>query len=244
LFLTMPKHTFAKSRFRRNLQDYSGKTNWLKAAVLGANDGIISIAGLVIGVAGATDSKSAVLTAGLAGIAAGALSIAAGEYVSVSTQRDSEKALLVREKRDLREHPEEQLEDLTAAYEDEGLSPKEAATVARELTKANALVAHADVDFHLDTRHLASPWGSVFASAGSFIIGALIPLVFIMLPPQDYTVPVAFVSVIVALVVTGLISAKASGAPMLKSTSRVVMGGAAAMVVTYLLGNVFRITGA
>jgi VIT1/CCC1 family predicted Fe2+/Mn2+ transporter len=240
----MNKHTPIRSRFHRNSADLSGKTNWLKAGVLGSNDGIISISGLVIGVASATDSKTAVLTAGLAGIAAGALSIAVGEYLSVSIQRDSENTLLAGEKRELRIHPKEELNDLVSVYVSEGLSVKEAEVVARELTKANALAAHADVDYHLDTKHLTSPWASVFASAGSFIVGAFIPLIFIMLPTKEYTVQVAFISVIIALIVTGIISAKMSGVGIIKPTLRVVIGGAAAMTITYMLGNLIRLAGA
>jgi len=240
----MTHQKIIKSKYKPYDKNTNEKSNWLRAAVLGSNDGIISIAGLVIGVAGATNSKTAVLTAGLAGIVAGALSMAAGEYVSVSTQRDTENALLDREKKDLVQHPEEELNDLIVAYEADGLEPKIAKTVAIELTKANAFAVHADVDFHIDPKNLTNPWSSVFASAGSFVAGALIPLVVIMLPVEAYTVPVTFIAVIVALTVTGILSAKISGTSnIFKSTLRVVAGGAIAMIVTYVIGNIFKIAG-
>ena len=217
--------------------------NRLRAAVLGANDGIVSIAGLVIGVAEATQSKTAILTAGLAGIIAGAMSMAVGEYISVSTQRDTEESMLNKERKDLRNHPKEELEDLARIYRSEGLSTETANLVARELSEKNALEAHADVDLHIDMKNLTNPWSSMLASAGSFVLGAIIPLVAIMLPVGNLTTPVTFGAVIVALFIAGIISSKASGANIAKSTLRVVIGGAIAMTVTYLIGNLFKIAG-
>jgi len=240
----MKNHKIMKSKYKPYAIDTNEKSNWLRAAVLGSNDGIISIAGLVIGVAGATQSKTAVLTAGLAGIIAGALSMAAGEYVSVSTQRDTEDALLAKEKRDLAEYPKEELADLVSAYEADGLEPKIAKIVATELTKVNAFEVHADVDFHINPKSLTNPWISVFASAGSFTVGATIPLIVIMLPVEAYTVPATFIAVIFALTITGILSAKISGANIFKSTLRVVIGGAVAMTVTYIIGNLFKVIGA
>lgn len=231
-----------KSRYRRN--STNERSNALRAAVLGANDGIISIAGLVIGVAAATDSPQAVLTAGIAGILAGALSIGAGEYVSVSTQRDVEKSLLLKEKRDLRDHPKEELELLTEELEVEGVGPRRAKHVAQELTAANAYLVHAATDFHIDPAHLTNPLSSVIASSGAFIVGAIIPLSAIMLPTGKYTEIVAFGSVIVALTLSGMTSSYISESPnKLRSTLRVVMGGIIAMIVTYALGTVFHTTG-
>jgi VIT1/CCC1 family predicted Fe2+/Mn2+ transporter len=241
--MVMPSHKIIKSKYKPYAINLNEQSNWLRAAVLGANDGIISIAGLVIGVAEATQSKTAILTAGLAGIVAGALSLSAGEYVSVRTQRDTEDALLAKEKRDLIEYPKEELADLVSAYEADGLEPKIAKTVASELTKVNAFTVHADVDLHLDPKHLTSPWSSVFASAGAFVVGALIPLIFIMLPAKAYSVPVTFISVIIALSITGVLSAKFTGANVIKSTFRVVLGGVVAMVITYAIGNLFKIVG-
>jgi len=240
----MSTHIITKKQYKPNVFNKNHKSDWLRAAVLGSNDGIISIAGLVIGVAGATQSKAAVLTAGLAGIAAGALSIAAGEYVSVSTQRDTEEALLAKEKQDLINYPQEELADLVTAYEADGMDPKMANAVANELTDFDAFATHADVDLHIDPKNLTNPWSSVFASAGSFVLGAMIPLIVIMLPVEAYTVPITFVSVIFALIITGVLSAKVSGAHVMKSTLRVVLGGAVAMIITYILGNLFKIIGA
>lgn len=217
--------------------------NGLRAAVLGANDGIVSIAGLVIGVAGAGASKVAILTAGLAGIVAGAMSMAAGEYVSVSTERDSEKSMLDHEAQELRDHPTEELQDLEKAYEAEGLSRAKALHVAKEMSAGDIFKVHAEVDLHIDPKHLTSPWSSVFASAGSFVVGAIIPLSAVMIPTGGYDVPVTFAAVILALTITGALSAKASGAKVSKSILRVVAGGAIAMIVTYVIGNVFHIAG-
>ncbi len=232
-----------KKKYQLYEKNLSQQSNWLRAAVLGSNDGIISIAGLVIGVAGATQSKTAILTAGLAGIVAGALSMAVGEYVSVSTQRDTENALLAKEKRDLVEYPQEELADLVSAYESDGLEPKIAKAVAVELTKVNAFAVHADVDLHIDPKNLTNPWSAVLASAGSFVVGAIIPLIIIMLPVGEYTVVVTFVSVILALTLTGILSSRISGANVFKSTLRIVLGGAIAMTVTYVIGNLFKIIG-
>ena len=239
----MVSNKIRKSKYKSRVYNINEQSNWLRAAVLGSNDGIISIAGLVIGVAGATQSKSAILTAGLAGIVAGAMSIAAGEYVSVSTQRDIENALLSKERQDLVNHPKEEIADLISAYKAEGMDSKIAKIAAEELTRVNAFAAHADVDLHIDPNHLTSPWSSVFASAGSFVVGALIPLIVIILPAEEYTVPITFVSIIVALTITGVLSAKVSGANVFKSTLRVVIGGAIAMTVTYVIGSLFKIAG-
>lgn len=235
------KKIWSNSNLNINLNKQESR---LRAAVLGANDGIVSIAGLVIGVAEATQSKTAILTAGLAGIIAGAMSMAVGEYVSVSTQRDTENALLAEERRDLADHPQEELADLASIYKSEGLNSRTAMTVAKEFTEADAFTTHAETELHIDPKNLTNPWNSMFASAGSFVSGALIPLIAIMLPTGYFTVPVTFVSVVVALIVAGIISAKASGSSIRRSTLRVVIGGSIAMIVTYAIGNIIRITGA
>lgn len=215
----------------------------LRAAVLGANDGIVSIAGLVIGVAGAGQSKLAILTAGLAGIVAGAMSMAAGEYVSVCTQRDSEKSMLSHEKQELLDHPKQEFQDLVKAYEADGLSKSEATDVAKEMSKGNVFKVHADIDLHIDPKHLTNPWSSVFASAGSFVLGAIIPLIAVMIPIDGFDVPITFGAVIFALIITGTLSAKASGAKVSKSVLRVVLGGVIAMTITFVIGNIFHIAG-
>ena len=161
----------------------AGRLNWLRAGVLGANDGIVSTAGIVIGVAGATANRSVILTAGIAGLAAGALSMAVGEYVSVSTQRDTERALLAKERRELHEMPDEELAELTEIYVGKGLSPDVAALVARQLTDHDALGAHAEAELGINPDELSSPWHAAFASLVAFTVGALLPLLAIALPP-------------------------------------------------------------
>lgn len=232
------KRKHLAKQFSRNRLDE--RSNILRAAVLGANDGIISIAALVIGVATATESSEAVLAAGIAGILAGAVSIGAGEYVSVSTQRDVESSELKKEKEDLKKHPKEELELLTEEIEAEGVGPIKAKRIATELTEANAYLVHAATDFHIDPKHLSSPWSSVIASSFSFVLGALIPLGFILLPIGLYTEVVVFVSVIIALTISGIISSVLSDTPRpIRSTLRVIAGGVIAMVATYALGTLF-----
>ena len=219
------------------------KLNWLRAGVLGANDGIISIAGLVIGVAGATSSHLVILTAGIAGIIAGAISMAAGEYVSVSSSRDSEKALLKMEEYELKHFPKEELEELTCIYEDKGLSRQTALRVAKELTEKDAMKAHFDAELGIDPNDLTNPWHAAFASCIAFLSGAIIPLLAVLLPPASIRIPFAFTSVIVALILTGTISAKIGRANVLRAVFRVVLGGALAMAVTYGIGRLFNVAG-
>lgn len=219
------------------------KLNWLRAAVLGANDGIVSIAGLVLGVAGATNSSTVILTAGIAGIIAGAISMAAGEYVSVSSSRDSEKALLEKERYELKTQPEQELKELAEIYKKKGLSKKTAMQVAKELTAHDPIAAHFDVELKIDPENLTNPWHAAFASAAAFLVGAVIPLIAILLPPQNLRIPIAFISVIFALIITGILSAKVGGASPIKATIRVVLGGVLAMAVTYSIGRFFSVNG-
>lgn len=221
----------------------NAKLNWLRASVLGANDGIVSIAGLVVGVAGATTTKSTIITAGVAGLLAGALSMAAGEYVSVSTQRDTERALLAKERWELDNMPDEELAELAHLYEAKGLSTKTAKTVADELTKHDAFAAHVDIELGIDPDDLTNPWHATFASAAAFTAGAIIPLAAILIPPASWRIPVTFISVLIALAITGTISAKVGGSSVKKATIRVVLGGALAMAVTYGIGHLFNVAG-
>lgn len=223
--------------------NHVSKLNWLRAAVLGANDGIVSIAGLVLGVAGATTSIRAILTAGIAGIVAGAISMAAGEYVSVSSSRDTEKALLEKEKYELSHYPEEEMEELAQIYEKKGLSRKTAVQVAKELTEHDAMAAHFDAELKIDPDNLTSPWHAAFASAASFLVGAIIPMFAIAFPPDPIRIPVSFISVVIALMITGIVSARVGGANVVKATVRVVCGGVLAMVVTYGIGKLFGVSG-
>jgi VIT1/CCC1 family predicted Fe2+/Mn2+ transporter len=218
-------------------QNHAARLNWLRAGVLGANDGIVSTAGLVIGVAAATTSRTAILTAGLAGLAAGAMSMAAGEYVSVSTQRDTEQALLAKERRELEEMPEQELAELAALYEQRGLSPALAQQVAVELTEHDALAAHAEVELGIDPEALTNPWHAAWASMLAFTVGALLPLLAILLPPAGGRIPLTAAAVVVALAVTGWVSARLGGAPMRPAVLRNVGGGVLAMAVTYGIGS-------
>jgi vacuolar iron transporter family protein len=224
-------------------QSSTHKLNWLRASVLGANDGIVSIAGLVMGVAGATNSSAAILTAGLAGIVAGAISMAAGEYVSVSSSRDTEKALLKKEKFELKNNPKEELEELTQIYEQKGLSRKTAEIAAREVSANDAYAAHAHMELNIDPNNLTNPWHAAFASSAAFLAGAMIPLIAIIIPPSAIKIPTAFISVVIALAVTGILSAKAGGADIKRATMRVILGGVLAMTVTYFIGKLFAVSG-
>ncbi|MBB2894414.1 VIT1/CCC1 transporter family protein [Flexivirga oryzae] len=215
----------------------SSRLNWLRAGVLGANDGIVSVAGIVAGVAGATTNRTQILIAGVAGLVAGALSMAAGEYVSVSTQRDSERAMIRKEKHELRELPEEELEELTQIYQSKGLRRELAAQVARELTEHDALAAHAEVELGIDPDELTNPWEAAGASFLSFTVGALIPLVAILLPAPGLRVPICFVAVAIALIVTGAVSARLGEAPARPAVIRNVLGGMLAMAITYGVGT-------
>lgn len=212
------------------------RLNWLRAGVLGANDGIISTAGLVVGVAAATTSPSAILTAGVAGVVAGAVSMALGEYVSVSSQRDSELALIAAEQAELADDPEGELQELADAYAAKGLSPETARRVAEELTAHDAVRAHLDVQYGLDAEDLTNAWHAAIASAIAFTAGALIPLLAVVLPPQSVRIPVTFAAVLVALITTGTVSARIGGAGRLRAVVRLVIGGAVAMAVTFGIG--------
>ncbi|MGZ5388806.1 MAG: VIT1/CCC1 transporter family protein [Aeromicrobium sp.] len=217
----------------------ASRLNWLRAGVLGANDGIVSTAGLVVGVAGATSSRGAIFTAGLAGLVAGAVSMALGEYVSVSSQRDSESALLERERQELKELPEEELAELAGIYESKGLSAETARMVANELTAHDALAAHAEAELHVDPNQLANPIHAAAASALSFLLGALLPMVAILLPPPGLRVIITAVAVLAALALTGAISAQLGNSSVRLAVTRVVIGGAAGLALTYIIGLLF-----
>ncbi|WP_433262172.1 VIT1/CCC1 transporter family protein [Actinosynnema sp. CS-041913] len=222
--------------------DLSERLNWLRAGVLGANDGIVSTAGLVVGVAGATTDRTAIFAAGVAGLVAGALSMAGGEYVSVSTQRDTERAALKLEERELREMPELEERELAEIYQDKGLSPELAARVARELTEQDALRAHAEAELQIDPDNLTSPWQAAWASLVSFAAGALIPLVAIVLPPTTWRVWACAAAALVGLVLTGVISSRLGAGPTWRAVRRNVVVGTLTMAVTYCVGLLFGVT--
>lgn len=226
-----------------HLGSMSSRLNWLRAGVLGANDGIVSVAGLVVGVAAATTDRGPILTAGLAGLAAGAVSMALGEYVSVSTQRDTERALLAKEKHELATIPEAELEELASLYEAKGLSPATARKVAEELTEHDAFAAHAEAELGIDPDELTNPWQAAIASAIAFTIGAILPMLAILLPPASARIPVTFVAMLAALAITGSLSARLGGARRSRAVLRVVVGGALAMAVTYGIGQLLGVAG-
>jgi VIT1/CCC1 family predicted Fe2+/Mn2+ transporter len=237
------KDLYEGNHTEAHVSGHVSKLNWLRASVLGANDGIVSIAGLVLGVAGATSSTGVIFMAGMAGIIAGAISMAAGEYVSVSSSRDTEKALLDKERYELQHYPKQELMELAALYEKKGLSQKTAMIVANELTAHDPIAAHFDAELGIDPNNLTNPWHAALASSASFLVGAAIPLIAILLPPASMRVAVAFISVLIALVFTGTLSAKVGGADVIRATVRVVVGGALAMVVTYSIGKFFGVSG-
>jgi vacuolar iron transporter family protein len=212
------------------------RTNWLRAGVLGANDGVVSVAALLLGVAGATTDRAVLVTAGLSGLVAGALSMGIGEYVSVSTQRDTERALLDLERRELDEDPKGELKELTFLYADKGLPLDLAAEVAVELTRHDALRSHADAELNIDPDQLVNPWAAAAASTFSFALGALLPLLAMVLAPAWLRAPLTAVAVLLALAATGYFSARLGRAGAGRATIRVVAGVALAMAVTYAIG--------
>lgn len=215
------------------------KLNSLRAAVLGANDGIVSVASIVLGVAGATNNRGTIFTAGLAGLVAGAMSMAVGEYVSVSSQRDSEKAFIALEKIHLKQHPDVEFNELVDNYQDKGLSAKTARQVASELTSHNAVQAHLEIEMNLEEDDLINPLVAAITSLVAFSIGAIIPLVTIVLASQSIHLIATVIAVIIALIIIGYLSATVGKAPRLRAISRVIIGGALAMLITYGIGRLF-----
>lgn len=232
----------AKSSKKFTRKTLGPRLNWMRAGVLGANDGIVSIAGLVVGVAGATTDVNIIFLSGMAGVVAGAISMAAGEYVSVSSQRDTEKTLLEHEQKEIDESPNKELEELKQLYIDQGLSQKIAALVAKELTERDVLAAHTTVELGITPGQLISPWNAAAASAGSFLVGAIIPMIAIVVFPGEVKIPATFGSVVVALIITGVLSAMAGGARPGRATVRVVVGGMLAMIVTFFVGKLFGVS--
>jgi VIT1/CCC1 family predicted Fe2+/Mn2+ transporter len=215
----------------------ASRLNWLRAAVMGANDGIVSTAGMVVGVAGAAVSTNALLAAGVAAVVAGALSMAVGEYVSVSSQRDSQKAELAHEQRQLDTDPAHEVQHLAELFTAQGLEAPLARQVAEQLMAKGPLAAHARHELGIDPGRLTSPWQAAWASTAAFVLGALIPLIAILSSPQPIAVPVTMVSVVIALIVTGSVAAHLGGAPRTRAALRTVIGGLAAMAVAYGIGT-------
>jgi VIT1/CCC1 family predicted Fe2+/Mn2+ transporter len=223
--------------------DLAHRLNWLRAGVLGANDGIVSVAAIVVGVAGATSDSGAILAAGAAGLVGGAVSMALGEYVSVSSQSDSQRALIEKERRELAEEPEAELAELTGLYLAKGLTPETAAKVAEELTRHNALEAHLSAELNIQETDIVSPWHAAFASAIAFTVGAILPMLAILLPPPGARVPVTFAAVLVALAMTGAVGAWIGGGSRMRAAVRVVVGGALALAATFAIGNLLGASG-
>lgn len=221
-------------------RDIAGRLNWLRAAVMGANDGIVSTAGMVFGVAGAAVSDEALLAAGVAAVTAGALSMAVGEYVSVSSQRDSQKAEIAHEQAELARDPEYGLDQLTGLIQARGVERTLAHQVAVQLTEKDVVAAHARLELGIDPAELTNPWHAGLASMIAFVIGGLIPLAAILLTPAVLAIPATAIAVIVALALTGSISAHLGHAPKLRASARTVGGGILAMGITYGIGSLLR----
>ncbi|MBH0115614.1 VIT family protein [Salinibacterium sp. NG253] len=223
--------------------DIAGRLNWLRAGVLGANDGIVSVAAIVVGVAGATSAIAPLITAGVAGLVGGAISMALGEYVSVSSQSDSQRALIEKERRELAEMPEEELAELAAIYHAKGISAETAQRVAEELTEHDVLAAHLEAELGITEHAVVSPWEAAGASALAFTIGGVLPLAAILLAPEPVRVLATFIAVLTALVITGALSARVGGNSWVRPTLRIVIGGALALATTFLIGTLLGTSG-
>lgn len=217
----------------------SERVGWLRAAVLGANDGIVSVAGLVVGVAAGGASATTILATGVAGTVAGAMSMAAGEYVSVQTQADTEDADLAMERRELRENPHSELEELASIYRHRGLEPALARQVAEQLTAHDALGAHARDELGITDTLRARPLQAALASAGPFTCGAVLPVLTALLAPVDRVALMTTASTLLGLCLTGAVAARAGGAPPVRGAIRVMFWGALAMAAAAGVGRLF-----
>jgi len=246
LIMTKPKivkldeAVMANQEFQRSVM--AAKLNWLRAGVLGANDGIVSTAGLVMGVAGATTDSTAILIAGIAGLVAGSISMAGGEYTSVSAQKDSEKAALQKERLELEADPEGELRELAWFYEQKGMSLELATKVAKELTKKDALKAHAEAELGIDSEQHASPGQAALASFIAFAGGSLLPLLAVTGPWVEYRIPVTVSAVVASLAITGYVGAKIGGAKSSKAIIRNVVVSLLTMGITYGIGQLVGTT--
>ena len=214
-----------------------GRSHWLRAVVLGATDGIVSISSLLIGVAAAVSAADIVLATGVAGMVAGAMSIAASEYISVSSQADIERAEIMREKRALKEDPEGELAEMAAIYRRRGLSPETADQVAKELTRSGALEAHLRDEVGLLDLHAASPKRAALASGSAFACAGLLPLCAVVFAPAGFIVPSVLGATLLALLFLGALGAWTGGAPVAPAMVRTVIWGAVAMAATFLAGT-------
>ena len=224
---------------KREERHYSDRTGWLRAAVLGANDGIVSTASLVVGVAAASSTRGEVLIAGIAGLVAGAMSMAAGEYVSVSSQADTEKADLVRERHELETDAEFEHQELATIYINRGLDPSLAQQVADQLMAHDALAAHARDELGITETHRPKPIQTAMASAATFAVGAAIPLLLALVSPPAYITALVAVGTLLSLALLGGLAARAGGANVVIGAGRVTLWGALAMIATAVVGAIF-----
>lgn len=220
---------------------FIGRSNWLRAAVLGANDGIISISSLAIGVAAANAERAPILLAAVAGLVAGAISMAAGEYVSVSSQTDIEKADIERERRELLDMPEVELKILAEIYERRGLKKETAGIVAKELMEKDALNAHVRDELGINEMSQANPIQAALASCASFLVGGVLPLLVVLFTPLSNMVYFLYTFTMIALAVLGVVSAKAGGSEIKKGVFRIVIWGTVAMGLSALVGYIFGV---
>jgi len=220
----------------------SGRAGWLRAAVLGSDDAIVSTSSLMIGVAASSASKGAILIAGAAGLVAGAMSMAVGEYVSVSSQRDSEQADLDREKHELATEPEAELRELATIYEQRGLDHELAMKVATQLMARDSLGAHARDELGLDPKALARPLQAAWISAASFASFALVPIIALLIAPVTWRIPMIAVLSLASLAALGAFGGHLGGAPVLRAALRVTLGGTLAMAVTAAIGRILGVS--
>ena len=232
----MPDHIDIDEYLKKH---YIHRSNWLRAAVLGANDGILSTASIAVGVAAANATREPLVLATLAGLVAGALSMAAGEFVSVSSQTDIEKADIEREKQELKDDPEDELKVLTKIYLDRGLQPETAKEVAQQLTAHDALGAHVRDELGITELHKANPLQAALASGASFIAGGALPFLAVLFLPLPRMVIYQYALSIIFLMLLGAISAKTGGAPIGKAILRITFWGTIAMGLTALVGHLF-----
>lgn len=222
-------------------QHYIHKSNWLRAAVLGANDGILSVSSIAIGFSSAQPNRQSIIIAAVAGLVAGALSMAAGEYVSVSSQTDIEQADIEREKKELEEMPDEELNILAEIYERRGLTKQTARQVAIELTANNALEAHVRDELGIHEHNQANPLQAALASGAAFTLGGVLPCVVCMVAPLSFIQPSIYLSTIISLVLLGAVSAKTGGSSMVKASVRVLVWGTIAMGLSAFVGYLFGV---
>jgi len=221
---------------------YVHRTGWLRAAVLGANDGIVSVSSLILGVVAATPDQAAILVAGVAGLVAGAMSMAAGEYISVSSQRDSEQADISREQQALADTPEQEQEELAAIYQARGLSAETAAIVARELSSLDPLAAHVRDELGLSDHLAARPLQAALASGATFSVAAAVPVLAAYLAPPAAVILAVAITSVVSLAILGALGAKAGAAPLVPAVLRVMGWGIFAMAITAAVGWLFGVS--